>query len=279
MSLEKQKKQAEAFSNLHKKGEMFVLPNVWNVGSAVVFEKEGFQAVATSSAGIAYDLGYSDGETISFKELLEVVRNISNRIDIPLSVDFERGYGETKEAVKANARKLVQAGAVGFNIEDGMYNGTLSSLELQIEKIEGLVELKKELGVDFVINARTCAYWLNVGDADKNLEIAIERGNAFSNAGADCIFIPGTLSKHTLKSILKKLSVPLNIILNNEFYDLFELENMGVQRISLGSSPVRYIYNETIEMAEKIKKGNFDDLLRNPFSYKIANGYFNKKNI
>ncbi|MGM0240705.1 isocitrate lyase/PEP mutase family protein [Enterococcus sp. AZ103] len=152
MDMKKQRKQARIFSEMHKNGGMFILPNVWNVGSAVVFEKEGFQAVATSSAGVAYDLGYSDGEDISFEDLLEVVNKISNRIDIPLSVDFERGYGETKAVVKENAKKLVQAGAVGFNIEDGMPDGKLSSLELQLEKIEGLVELKQELEIDFVIN-------------------------------------------------------------------------------------------------------------------------------
>ncbi|MBV7390524.1 isocitrate lyase/phosphoenolpyruvate mutase family protein [Enterococcus sp. ALS3] len=274
MDMEKQRKQARIFSEMHKNGEMFILPNVWNVGSAVVFEKEGFQAVATSSAGVAYDLGYSDGEDISFEDLLEVVNKISNRIDVPLSVDFERGYGETKVVVKENAKKLVQAGAVGFNIEDGMPDGTLSSLELQLEKIEGLVELKQELEIDFVINARTCAYWLQVADEEKRLEIAIERGNAFSKAGADCIFIPGALSKQVVKNILTEISAPLNIILNNQFHDLNELKKMGVQRISLGSSPVRYIYNETIELAEKIKKNDFDELLKNPFSYEIANEYF-----
>lgn len=274
MDMEKQRKQARIFSEMHKNGEMFILPNVWNVGSAVVFEKEGFQAVATSSAGVAYDLGYSDGEDISFEDLLEVVNKISNRIDVPLSVDFERGYGETKAVVKENAKKLVQAGAVGFNIEDGMPDGTLSSLELQLEKIEGLVELKQELEIDFVINARTCAYWLQVADEEKRLEIAIERGNAFSKAGADCIFIPGALSKQVVKNILTEISAPLNIILNNQFHDLNELKKMGVQRISLGSSPVRYIYSENIELAKKIKKNDFDELLKNPFSYEIANEYF-----
>lgn len=274
MDMEKQRKQARIFSEMHKNGEMFILPNVWNVGSAVVFEKEGFQAVATSSAGVAYDLGYSDGGDISFEDLLEVVNKISNRIDVPLSVDFERGYGETKAVVKENAKKLVQAGAVGFNIEDGMPDGTLSSLELQLEKIEGLVELKQELEIDFVINARTCAYWLQVADEEKRLEIAIERGNAFSKAGADCVFIPGALSKQVVKNILTEISAPLNIILNNQFHDLNELKKMGVQRISLGSSPVRYIYSETIELAEKIKKNDFDELLKNPFSYEIANEYF-----
>ncbi|MFR3686939.1 MAG: isocitrate lyase/phosphoenolpyruvate mutase family protein, partial [Enterococcus sp.] len=159
-----QKERASKFSAMHKTEKMFVLPNVWNVGSAYVFEKQGFKAVATSSAGIAYDLGYPDGEDIPFEELLEVVKRITARISIPLSVDFDRGYGESVQEVKENAKRLILAGAIGCNIEDGMPNGKLLPVDSQVEKIKALVELKHELGIDFVINARTCAYWLDVGN-------------------------------------------------------------------------------------------------------------------
>jgi len=119
---QKQRGKARIFSDMHKENKMFVLPNAWGVGSAYVFEKQGFKAVATSSTGVAHDLGYPDGEHISFDDLLQVVERIASRVDIPLSVDFERGYSETNEEVKENARKLLSAGAVGFNIEDGLPN-------------------------------------------------------------------------------------------------------------------------------------------------------------
>ena len=162
MITEKQRERAKFFSNMHKERKMFVLPNAWDAGSAVVFERAGFAAVATSSAGIAYALGCPDGETITFDELLYVVERMAQRIGILLSVDAERGYAETPEGVKENAKKLLEAGAVGFNIEDGLPDGTLSPLDFQLDKIAALVELKRETGLDFVINARTCAYWLNV---------------------------------------------------------------------------------------------------------------------
>lgn len=272
-----QRKKAKKFLKLHKSGKLFVLPNVWNVGSAFVFEKQGFEAIATSSAGVAYDLGYPDGEDISFEDLVFVTKKITERVDIPLSVDFERGYGETGEEVKKNAKKLLEAGAVGFNIEDGIpENNALSPVELQIEKIKTLKELKRELEIDFVINARTCVYWLNVGNEEEKFEMAVERAGHFIEAGADCIFIPGALEKETVKKLVKAIEAPLNIILNNKFNNIQELNEIGVSRLSLGSSPVRFIYNEIIQMAEELKNKNMEKILNNEFNYNTANKYFKK---
>ena len=142
MISERQKKKAREFLEMHKDDKMFVLPNAWSAGSAYVFEKQGFKAVATSSAGIAHDLGCSDGECISFSDLLWIVEKIVSRVDIPLSVDIERGYGEVIGEVKENARRLLFAGAVGFNIEDGLPNGELSPIDVQVEKIKALSKLK-----------------------------------------------------------------------------------------------------------------------------------------
>jgi 2-methylisocitrate lyase-like PEP mutase family enzyme len=276
MISKKQKEKARIFSDMHKANKMFVLPNAWNVGSAYVFEKQGFEAVATSSAGIAYDLGYPDGEDISFNDLLWFVEKISNRVAIPLSVDFERGYGETGAEVKENARKLLLARAVGFNIEDGLPDGKLSSLDLQIEKIKALFELKRELDIDFVINARTCAYWLNVANEEDKLKISQERGNAFMEAGADCVFIPGAIDEATVIKLVQGINGPINIILNGIFNNFESLEKIGVRRLSVGSSPVRYIYSKVIDLANNLRKGNSVDLLNVDFSYGQANSYFEK---
>ncbi len=277
MISDKQKEKARIFSGMHKGNKMFVLPNVWNVGSAYVFEKQGFKAVATSSAGIAYDLGYPDGEDISFDDLLWIVEKIANRVDIPLSVDFERGYSETYEGIKDNARKLLLAGAVGFNIEDGLPDGTLNPLNIQIEKIKALSELKSELDIEFVINARTCAYWLNVADEEEKFKIAVERGNAFIKAGADCVFIPDVANETTVSKLVNKINAPINVLLNAAFNDFKKLEKIGIRRLSVGSYPVRYIYKEVIDMANKLYSGEVAKLLNNDFSYAKANNYFGKK--
>ncbi|MGL6202259.1 MAG: isocitrate lyase/PEP mutase family protein [Lachnospiraceae bacterium] len=276
MITDRQREKARIFSAMHKENRMFVLPNAWDVGSAYVFEKQGFKAVATSSAGIAYDLGYPDGEDISFDDLLYVVGKIANRIEIPLSVDFERGYSDARKEVKANARKLLFAGAVGFNIEDGLPDGTLSPLDDLLEKIKALSELKQELDIDFVINARTCAYWLNVACDEEKLRIAFERGNAFAKAGADCVFIPGALDKTTVEKLVRGINAPVNIILNGAYNDFAGLEKLGVCRLSVGSGPVRYVYDKTIEMSGNLIKGDVRDILINSFTYAKANEYFLK---
>lgn len=272
---EKQKEKARIFQNLHKQNKMFILPGAWSVGSAYIFEKQGFKAVGTSSAGIAYNLGYSDGEEISFDDYVWIVGKIANRLSIPLSVDFERGYSEDSTEIKENAKRLLYAGAVGFNIEDGLADGTLSPLDKQIAKISALVELKRELGIDFVINARTCTYWLNVADEKTKFQIAVERGNAFAKAGADCVFIPGAVDEQTVVRLVNNINAPLNIILNGVFNDFSKLEKIGVRRLSGGSSLTRYILGKTVQQAEHLYEGGVEELLNTDFSYAEANEYFN----
>ena len=159
-----QREKAKAFLRMHQTEGMFVIPNAWDAASAYIYEKAGFAAVATTSAGIAYALGYPDGEQVSLEDLLFVVKKITGRVQIPVSVDFERGYAEDPMQVKENARRLLAVGAVGFNLEDGQADGRLSPLELQIQKIQALCELKKELDLPFVINARTIATTGGIND-------------------------------------------------------------------------------------------------------------------
>ena len=162
-----QREKAKAFLRMHQTEGMFVIPNAWDAASAYIYEKAGFAAVATTSAGIAYALGYPDGEQVSLEDLLFVVKKITGRVQVPVSVDFERGYAEDPMQVKENARRLLAVGAVGFNLEDGQADGRLSPLELQIQKIQALCELKKELDLPFVINARTIA--TTGGTKDQNV--------------------------------------------------------------------------------------------------------------
>jgi 2-methylisocitrate lyase-like PEP mutase family enzyme len=271
---EQQKEKARKFSTMHRQPGMFILPNAWDVGSAYVFEKQGFAAVATSSAGIAYALGCPDSETVSFDDYLWIVERMSRRLNIPLSVDFERGYGETADEVKDNARKMLLAGVVGFNIEDGQPDGSLAPLEFQLAKIKALTELKAELDIDFVINARSCAYWLNIGNEETKLQTACERGNAFAEAGADCVFVPGAVDENTIRRLVVGIKAPLNIILNGKFNDFAQLRKLGVRRLSIGSSLVRYIFDRIIQQSNALSSGKIKELLNTDFSYTKANAYF-----
>lgn len=273
----KQKEQAKLFNKLHHSNEMLIIPNAWSAGSALVFEKQGFKAIATTSAGIAYSLGYPDGEDISLEDLCLVVKQITKRISIPLSVDFERGYGTSKEEIKENVKQVILAGAVGINIEDGLPNNTLEELDYQIRMIKAISELKQELDIPFVINARTCAYWLNVADEERKMAIAIERGNAFAKAGADCIFIPGPLNQETVHKLVKKIDAPLNIIANPIFNDFDAMNSIGVKRLSMGSGAVRSVFNHLINIGQDYKAGKLDLMIDQPFSYAEANKFFTLK--
>jgi len=270
-----QKQRAKEFQALHNNKEMLLLPNAWNAGSAKVFEKQGFKAVATTSAGIAFAMGYADGEIIDIEDLCLVSQQITGRISIPLSVDLERGYSDNPKEVKENVRKILETGAVGINLEDGRPDGKLDSLNLLLDKIKAIAELKKELDLPFVINARTCTYWLNIGEDKERLALATERCNAFLNAGADCVFVPGLLQKETLVELLANINGPLNAIANPVYHDLKEMELLGVSRLSLGSGPVRAMFANLIQNSKEIiENSDISSLLNHDFSYAAANKYF-----
>src|SRR5690606_17976424 len=131
---------AKRFHDLHRAPELLVLPNAWDAGSAVMFERAGFPAVGTTSAGIAYSLGYPDGQRLSFDELLAAQAAIARRLTVPLTVDVEAGYGSSPEEVAANVELVIAAGAVGVNVEDGR-DGALADVALQVEVIAAVGEL------------------------------------------------------------------------------------------------------------------------------------------
>ena len=166
MNNEKQLLKFLTFQQLHKRPYTFVLPNAWDVISAKIFEKNGFPAIATTSAGIAMSLGYKDGEKIPFDEMLEVVKRIINSVDVPVSVDLESGYGVSTNEIVNNARQIILAGGIGINLEDG--TGDLDSpvldMSLQVERISEIRLLSKSLKAPLFINARTDLYWLNIGE-------------------------------------------------------------------------------------------------------------------
>ncbi|QDU33340.1 Carboxyvinyl-carboxyphosphonate phosphorylmutase [Poriferisphaera corsica] len=282
MDLQRQIYLAETFQSLHRANEMFVLPNAWNGGSAVVFEKQGFKAIGTTSAGIAYAMGYADGEQITIDDLCYVTKQMTSRVGLPVSVDMELGYSSHIEGIKRNVARIIEAGAVGINIEDGYpsvngRNARLEDLSRQIEVIEAIREVKTDLGIPFVINARTCAYWLKIGVESSRLGLAIERGNAFANAGADCVFIPGALSEDIVKELVEGIDVPLNTIANPAFHDFERLNEIGVRRLSIGSGAVRAVFAALMGVSESLfVDGDIKPMLNHELTYDAANLFFRK---
>lgn len=278
MERAKQIENAKKFRKLHK-GEMFFLPNAWNGGSAKVFEKQGFSAIGTTSAGIAYSLGYEDGEKIKFDDVLRVVKEIVKVTNLPLTVDIERGYGSTLEEIETNIEKVISLGAVGINIEDGITeNKNVDSLSYFIKKVKTIAELREKLGIPFVINARTDIYLLNTGNPDEMLEMTIERAKALKKVGADCIFIPGALDEETIIKLRSNINMPINLFVHDAFNDIEKLNQLGINRLSSGSALVRTTINKLINISTEFNNGECKSVLSHNFSYAAANKYFRKDN-
>src|SRR5881398_3362317 len=150
--------KAQAFRALHQGPRLLVLPNAWDVATARLVEEAGFPAIATTSAGIAWALGYADGERISRGEMLAAIRRIVAAVRVPVTADVEGGYGATVAAAAETARGVIAAGAVGLNLEDGTNEGTLLDPELQADRIRAVREAAASARVPLVVNARTDAF-------------------------------------------------------------------------------------------------------------------------
>lgn len=243
MNGEMLRQKAEAFLGLHEDASVLVLPNAWDAVSAKLFEKEGFKAVGTTSAGISSSLGYPDGERMSLEENISVVRCIVRAVDLPVSVDIEAGYADTTEGVVRSAREVLKAGAVGLNLEDGTGDPARPLFDLPVmkERVRAIREMTVVEEVPLVLNARTDVYLLPGEKSEKDLKHAVERGNAYREAGADCIFVPdlGDLDKESIARLVREIEAPLNIIAGATTPPIPELREIGVSRLSLGPRPMR----------------------------------------
>src|SRR5713226_8077652 len=209
-----QSELARQFLALHDGRRTLLLPNAWDVASARIFEDAGFPAVGTSSAGVAFALGYPDGQKISRGEMLAVVHRIAEAVHIPVTADVEAGYGAKSEDVAETAREVIAAGAVGMNLEDAIPDkpDALSDLNLQIEKIRAVIEISARAGIAFVLNARTDVFLAEIGPAETRLARAMERLNAYRDAGAPSLFVPGVKDKETIAQLVSGVRGPVNIL-------------------------------------------------------------------
>jgi len=226
---------------MHSASKLLLLANVWDVASARMIEEAGFPAIATTSAGIAFAQGYPDGQKIPAGRMLEVIARIAQAVKVPVTADVEAGYGTTPESAAETARAVIEAGAVGMNLEDatGDARRPLFDLPLQLEKINAIREAAGSLRVPLVLNARTDVYLLQVGDPAKRYDAALSRLRAFRDAGADCVFVPGLRDAPTIGRIVQDLGCAVNILAGPGSPSAAELLSLGVRRVSLGSGPMR----------------------------------------
>ena len=252
---QKQKAAAEAFRAMHRGQRILLLPNAWDVASARIFEEAGFGAVATTSAGIAFALGYPDGQHISRDEMLEAVSRIAAALTIPVTADMEAGYGDRPEDAAQTAVAVIESGAVGMNLEDASADADhpLVDLPLQLEKIAAVQQAARTAGVSIVLNARTDVYLVQFGPAEKRYDQALRRLAAFRDAGADCVFLPGLRDAAIISRMVKDLDFPLNILAGPGSPSIPELQQLSVARVSLGSSPMRATLGLLGRMADELK--------------------------
>jgi 2-methylisocitrate lyase-like PEP mutase family enzyme len=241
MDTQAQGRKAELLRKLHSGPRMLVLPNAWDVASARVLEELGYPAIATTSAGVAFSLGYPDGQRISRDEMLEVVARIARAVRVPVTADMESGYGITPKDMAETAQAIVAAGAVGLNFEDVIGDTESSQVEtaLQAGKIRALRETSASAGVPLVINARTDVYLMPIGPEATRFERTVERLRAYRAAGADCVFAPGVKERPLIEKLVKAVAAPLNILVTPGCPSIPELEKLGVARASIGSGVMR----------------------------------------
>jgi 2-methylisocitrate lyase-like PEP mutase family enzyme len=268
--------QATRFRQMHQGPEILVLPNAWDAGTARIFEAAGFQALATTSAGIAYASGHPDGEGIGRDEMLECVRRIAAAVRIPVTADMESGYGDSVAAAEGTAQGVLSAGAIGLNIEDSR-GGRLLDIAGQAARVRAIRRVAVEAGVPLVINARTDVYLRQAGPPETRgatvqlFDEAVRRANAYREAGADCLFIPGVRDAATIGNLARAILGPINILAVAGTPAVSELQRLGVARVSTGSGPARAALTLVRRIAEELQRGTYASFSENTISHADIN--------
>jgi 2-methylisocitrate lyase-like PEP mutase family enzyme len=246
--------QASLLRALHGGPEPLILPNAWDVASAIAVERAGARAIATTSSGAAATLGYPDGEAIPADEMLWLVSRITESVRVPVTADLEGGYGLPADEL---VDQLLAAGAVGLNLEDtDRASGGLLPAEAQADRIEGVRRAADEAGVPIVINARIDTFLRPAGSAEEPLEDAGRRGVAYVAAGADCVY-PITLDdRDAIGSFVRIVDAPVNILLRPGSPSLAQLRELGVRRVSVGGGLWRQAMHATEEVARSLLSGD-----------------------
>jgi 2-methylisocitrate lyase-like PEP mutase family enzyme len=239
MNLETQRAKADAFRAMHDRSKILVLPNAWDPMSARVIEEAGARAIATTSAGVAFSVGYPDGEAMPRDEMIAAIARIARVVTVPLSADIESGFARDAREVAETVRRVIDAGAVGINLEDAIHGGppALYDLEIAIERVRAAREAASSSGVPIVINARTDVYLLSIGEPETRFDHAVRRANAYRKAGADCLFVPRIGGPADIERIVAALEGPLNLLAFPGIPTITELERLGVARLSVGTWP------------------------------------------
>lgn len=278
MNRDIQKKRAEDLLVLHHDPRILVLPNIWDPLGALMLQQNGYSAVATASAAVAYSLGFDDGQNIGLETMISAIERIVDRVDIPVTADMERGYGESPEEVAQNMRRVIDAGAVGINLEDStVEGGPLSPVYLQCDRIAAVRAMADEAGIPLVINARTDVFLGGVaGTTETRLAEAIHRGEAYMAAGADCFYPILAGDVPTVTSMYEALRCPINVLALAGTAPMKELEAIGIARLSLGPGLIKASLTVMRQIASNLREyGNYDQFTSEAMSGDEMQTYLN----
>jgi 2-methylisocitrate lyase-like PEP mutase family enzyme len=267
--------KAEKLRQLHHGPKILILPNAWDAASARIFEDAGFPAIATTSAGVAFSLGYPDGQLIPDAEMLAVVKRIAQSVKVPVTADLEAGYGDAGQT----AESAIEAGAVGLNLEDFDHadGAKLFPIAEQVEKIKTIRRVCDQLGVRLVINARTDQYLAEIGEPASRFAEACKRLHAYIAAGADCVFVPGVTDEETLSRLVAELKFPLNALAQPPSPNIARLQQLGVARVSVGAGITRAVMGLTQRAArELLESGTYRAMFDGAMPWNEANQLFQK---
>jgi 2-methylisocitrate lyase-like PEP mutase family enzyme len=272
-----QQAKAEAFLALHQRQDLFILPNAWDAASARVFEKAGFAAIGTTSAGIAASLGYRDGQQIPVREMMDAIKHIVSAVNLPVTADIEAGYSREVEKVLEVVREVMAMGVVGINIEDstGITESPMLDIPSQVAKIRAIRNMVISAEKTLVINARIDLFYLGLYDTERATQETIERAHAYLLAGADCIFIFGVTDKAILSQLVEAIPGPINLLAGPGMPSAPELKLMGVRRLSLGSAAMRATLGTLEQIStELLRDGTYDKLTEKAVPYGELQKFF-----
>ena len=261
---------AVRFRELHQSG-LLILPNAWDAGSARLMQEAGAQAVATTSAGLAWANGWPDGDVLPQEVMLTAVRAIARVISVPLTVDAEGGYSDDPATAAENVLKLAEAGAVGINLEDGA-----ASVELTCAKIANIRKRLAAAGIDLFINLRTDVYLRQLAPEAQRLEETLRRAALYRDAGADGLFVPVVSSAADIKALAAQ-PLPLNVMAVPGVPAAEELKSLGARRLSAGAAIWAASLGEAMRLGRDFVTNGDSAALFTPANLKggWVNGLFN----
>src|SRR5574342_1138607 len=248
--------KSRTLKELVRAPEILVMPGAYDVLSALLFEQMGFKAIQGTSGGIAAALGYPDGEVMSRELFLSTTGKFAAAVSVPVNADGERGYGDENE-IRNTVRSLIALGVAGMNLEDGSGGKPggargLVPLPEQLNKIAAVMETKRALGSEFFLNARVDAFHVMTDDPEKALDEAIRRGNAYAEAGGDCIFYLNLHDSQTIGTVAKEVKAPVSILAGAQSPSVTELQELGVARVSYGSGFMKAAITGSKKLAQEI---------------------------